>query len=333
MKRWAAFSILAVMLALPGRALAQVQAGNFKMNLSGNVSGGYTADFGNVALNDHGFTAGGVATLNGSYYDPNFLNFTVTPFYNQSWVNSDSQSILNSSGVTADASFFSGSNTPGSISYSKILDSSGTFGVPGLANYTSHGNSDAFGVNWTEHLPQLPTVTIGYQQGSSSSSIFGSQADIISSFRGVNVAANYTVGGFALSGAYHFLDSHVDLPEILGQTATESSSTSNSFSLGIGHKLPFNGSFSAAASRSYFNSDYTSGSYRGTLDNLDAGLSLNPTEKLNIGAFAQYNDNLLGSIYEPLIAGGVAPPKHLVISLLIPLMSSNTQIIEYRSGT
>jgi hypothetical protein len=312
MKTRAALPALAILLATSDHAAAQVQAGPFKMNLSGNVTGGYTSDFGSSTASDHGFTAGGNATLTGSYYDPNFLSFNVQPFYNQSWANSDSQSILNSSGVTASSSIFGGSNTPGSVTYSKVIDSTGTFGVPGVANYTSHGDSDTFSVNWTEHLPNFPTVSVGYQQGSNDYSIFGASSNIVGTFRGFNASINEMIAGFTLTGGFHWLENSVELPDILGtQQAEKSSSESTSYSFGLGHKLPFNGSFSGSVNRSDFNSDYTGGHYNGTLDNISAGLSFNPIDNLNVGATAQYNDNLLGSIYLPILAAGGVLPQAL----------------------
>ncbi|HVP00071.1 MAG TPA: hypothetical protein VMT15_18495 [Bryobacteraceae bacterium] len=279
------------------------------MNLSGNVTGGYTADFGNSTASDHGFTAAANGTLAGSYYDPNFFNFTVQPFYNESWANSDSQSVLNTSGVTTNASIFAGSNFPGSISYSKVLNSTGNFGVPGVANYTSHGDADTFSLGWSEHVEHFPTVSAGYQQGSSTYSIFGASSNISSNFHGVNVYVNEMIAGFTLTAGYHFLDNHIDLPDVLGTQAAEtSSSKTNSYSFGVGHNLPFHGSLSGSVNRSEFTSNYTSGHYSGTLDTISAGLSFNPIERLNVGVNAQYNDNLLGSIYQPILAAnGVLP--------------------------
>jgi hypothetical protein len=76
----------------------------------------------------------------------------------------------------------------------------------------------------------------------------------------------------------------------------------------VGHKLPFRGGFSGAVSRSNFDSSYTGGQYTGTMDMVSAGMSFNPILTLNIGANAMYNDNLLGSIYQPILAaGGVLP--------------------------
>jgi hypothetical protein len=85
---------------------AQLKLGDFSSNLNGNVSTGYTADFGNQVSSDHGWTVGGTTSLGGSFYNPNFLNYAGTVFLNQSRANSEFQSISNSSGVSLAAASF-----------------------------------------------------------------------------------------------------------------------------------------------------------------------------------------------------------------------------------
>ena len=88
--------------ALATPSLAQVRVGdNVSMNLNAEASFGYTADYGNTIPSDHNLNFGGTANLTGSYYTPNFLNFNVNPYYNQSRANSTSQAISDSSGVNA----------------------------------------------------------------------------------------------------------------------------------------------------------------------------------------------------------------------------------------
>src|SRR5271167_510481 len=89
----------ALLLVLVSRAPAQVTVGeNVSLDLNALVQAGYTADYGNFTSSDHGITFGGTGTLTGSYYSPNFLSFTVSPYYNQSRTNSNSLSIDDSSG-------------------------------------------------------------------------------------------------------------------------------------------------------------------------------------------------------------------------------------------
>ncbi|HZL68995.1 MAG TPA: hypothetical protein VFC29_16870, partial [Candidatus Limnocylindrales bacterium] len=144
-----AFCVIAGLLFLVLPAAGQIQVGDLSSNLSGVVSAGYSADYGNQINSSHGLSVGGSATASGYYYNPNFVSFNLSPYYGQSRANSNFQSISDSSGVNFSSSIFSGSHFPGSISYAKAYNSEGQFAVPGLPNFTTHGNSDTFGINWS----------------------------------------------------------------------------------------------------------------------------------------------------------------------------------------
>ena len=147
-------------LIFPGASAAGIaccgtgEAGEVSSNVDGTVSSGYSADYGNMTGSDHGWAVGGDLNYPGSFYNPNFLSFNATLYLNQSRANSDSQSISNASGVDASANIFGGSHFPGSVSYSKAYNSEGNYDVPGLANYVTHGNNDAFGINWSENVAE-----------------------------------------------------------------------------------------------------------------------------------------------------------------------------------
>jgi len=275
------------------------------MNLSGTVSGGYAADYGNLTPSDHTFNAAGDATLSGSFYDPNFLSFKIQPFYNQSRANSDFQSITAASGVTASSSIFGGGEFPGSISYSRTFNGTGNFGIPDVANYTSHGDSQTFSAGWSELVPHLPTLTVGYQQGTNQYSLYGTSEDTSSAFHSATANSTYRLLGFTLNAGYHYTTTRLDVPQLFsGEQPSISNSSGDSFSFGIGHRLPFNGSFSAGASRSDISEDSTAGPYRATLDTVNAGLGFNPIARLNVGVNAQYTDNLTGTLYQSILASG-----------------------------
>jgi hypothetical protein len=92
---------------------AQVQLGDdLRMNLSGQLLAGYSASYGDQLPSNHAMNFGGDAVFNGSYYNPNFLNFSVNPYFNQSQANSSVQSLTDSSGITATVNLFSGSRFP-----------------------------------------------------------------------------------------------------------------------------------------------------------------------------------------------------------------------------
>ena len=118
----------ALLLALP--AVAQLQVGdNLDMNLNGVVGVGYSDVFGNPISSSHSLDFSGNGTLSGFYYNPNFVNFSLSPYYNKSSQNSESRSIFDSSGFEFNSGLFGGSHFPGSISYSRSWDSQGSFGI------------------------------------------------------------------------------------------------------------------------------------------------------------------------------------------------------------
>jgi len=301
------FSAAALLAGTP--VFAQLRLGELSTDLSGSLSGGYTADWGNNFTSDHGFTAAGTANVTGSYHDPNFLSFNIQPYYNQSRANSDFQSIIAASGVNASTSIFGGSNFPGSVTYSRSFSSSGNFGIPNVANYTTFGDSQNLTVGWGVHVPDYPQLSLSYLQGSSESSVYGTNSNVDTSFHGFNANTTYVIWGFTLSAGFHWLDNHLLLPEVIGADTVASSRANNkSYTAGLGHKLFWRGSFSASASRSDVDSTFTGGNYSGTLDTLNAGVNFSPSERLHVGTNAQYNDNLLGTLYQNVVnSGGILP--------------------------
>jgi len=296
------FIVLAAAASVP----AQVTVGNdVSMNMNGQISAGYTGDYGNQIPSDHGITAGGNATLNGSYYTPSFLSFQVSPYINQSRDNSTSSSISDSSGVLASASLFSGSNYPGSISYSRTYDSLGTFGVPGLPNYTTRGNTDGFNVGWGVNLPDWPHLSVNYAQGTNDYSIYGTDTTGSSDFHNLNVHAMYQVDGFNLNGGYVYNQTHSQYPLFLQTQQLENlDNDGSSYSLGASRNLPLHGSFSVNFNRSDFTSDFSDGRYNGTVDTVSSSANFHPQAEWTVGANFNYTDNLLGTLYQNIISAG-----------------------------
>jgi len=296
----------AFFLVLALRANAQVSIGeNLGMNLDGNIFSGYSGDYGNLTSSDHGLTFGGSADLSGSYYDSNFLSFHLQPYYNQSRANSNFQSVSDSSGFNGSANIFSGSHFPGTVSYSKSYNSEGNFGVPGLANFTTHGNSDVFSVGWGINVPDLPNIGLNFQTGSNQYQIYGTDSNSNSHFSTFSATASYMLAGFEMNGSYHHVKTSAFVPDVVGNLEpAKSDSNGDSFAVGVGHRLPFNGAISTGASRSNTSAEFTGGNYSGTIDTLNAGVGFAPVSQLSFGSNAQYNDNLAGTLFNTLLADG-----------------------------
>jgi hypothetical protein len=292
-----------VLLALP--AAAQLQVGEVSSTLFGNISAGYAADYGNEIQSDHGLNVGGAATASGYYYNPNFLSFNISPYYGQSRANSSYQSTTDSSGVNLSTSIFSGSHFPGSVSYAAAYNSEGQFAVPGLPNFTTHGNSDTFGVAWSEFVPGLPTLTASFQRGSNQYSVYGSTDNGNSDFHSFTLSSAYSIAGFNLGGSYNNGASNSLIPEVFQGEQTGTITTDNSgFGFNATHSLPWNGNFFTNFYRSDINTDYLGYNYKGDFDTTVLGAAMQPTQKLHVSVSASYTDNLAGVLFSSLLSSG-----------------------------
>lgn len=294
--------------------MGQIRVGDVSTDLNGVVSAGYNGDYGNLISSDHSLAFGGSGTLSGSYYNPNFLNFEVSPYLNQARDNSAYQSISNASGVGVSTSIFSGSYFPGSINYAKAYNSEGNFAIPGMANYTTHGNSDTLGISWSELMPGLPSLTASFQTGSSQYSIYGTNDNGTSDNHSFLLRSGYMLKGFNLGAFFSDGAGHSEIPQILETSAPAESASSSTLSYGLtaGHSLPFHGSLAGSFSRSSYNSEYAGGSNNGTTDVYTATAVFQPTQKFHVSLGTSYSTNLAGGLSLAIVgAGGVAPEVNL----------------------
>jgi hypothetical protein len=296
-----------LLLAMP--AAAQVRLGELSTNMSGTIAPGYTADYGNMTASDHSWTMGGAATFSGSFYNPNFLSFNVGLYLNQSRANSDFQSISDASGVNATVNIFGGSHFPGSLTYSKAYNSEGNYDVPGLANYVTHGNSDTFGINWSENLPDAPSLSVGFQTGNSQYSVYGTNDEGNNAFHSLNLHSSYRLAGFNMGAYYSAGGGHSVIPQVVaGDQSTETHSDNTAYGFNATHLLPLQGSVSAAINRSSWDSSYLGSNSSGTIDTVNALAAIHPVNKLSFSASANYSDNLSGQLIQSIVAAGSAVP-------------------------
>jgi hypothetical protein len=296
-----------LLLAVP--AVAQVKFGETSTNLNGTISSGYSATYGNLIPSTHGWTIGGDATFSGSFHSPNFLSFTVSPYLNQSSANSDFQSISNASGVNATVNIFNGSKFPGSVTYSKAFNSEGNYAVPGLADYVTHGDSDSFGINWSENLPNAPSFSAGFQTGNSSYSVYGLSDQGNNAFHSTNLHSGYTWAGFNMGAYYVNGGGHSQVPALAaGELSTEIQSNNSGEGFNVTHLLPWQGSISGSYNRSSWDSDYLGYSTSGTINIVNSVATVRPRNNLSVSGSANYSDNLAGQLAESVIGvGGIVP--------------------------
>jgi hypothetical protein len=300
------------LLLLAAPLAAQLKLGEFSNSGNGTISSGYTADYGNQTASDHNWNVGGTANLNGSFYNPNFLNYAISTYLNQSRANSDFQSIADSSGVSFSSNIFGGSKFPGAVSYSKGYNSAGNYGIPGVADYVTHGNNDDFGVSWSLNLPRKPTLSVGYQLGNDAYSVYGSNDQGNSSFHSFNLRSSYLFEGFDTTAFYSKGGSSSLIPEVVSGTAnSQVLSGSDGYGVGVSHKLPLEGAVSASFNRSSWNTSYQGQSSIGTVDTANVFASLRPADKISVSGSLEYSDNLAGQLVEAVVSQGAAVPPGL----------------------
>ncbi len=295
-------------LALP--LAAQLEVGdNTHLNLSGDIGYNYTGNI-DQGMSSHGSGLMGNVTLTGNYYSPKFVNFTIHPYYNRQQSNSLFGALSDNKGVTSSMNLFSGSHFPGSISYNKNINGISEFGVPASSvGLASHGDSQGFGVSWSELIPDLPTLTATYMIGSESSSIFGSQEESNQHDHNLNLFSTYELAGFRLNGGYTHRTVDATFTEVLNGSPEPVATTTgnNNYQVNAMHSFPMTGTFSVAWNRSNYSYDYhdsNNGHSSGASDTLSGNLNFRPTRKLSLGFSANYGDSLLGSVPETILNNG-----------------------------
>jgi hypothetical protein len=304
-----------VMAQLAAAQQRQLSVGdNTKLNAGALFTFGYEGAYGDEIPSNHGLDFGVDGKLSGSYYNPNFLSFTAHPYYNQSRADSDFQSITGASGADGTANFFTGSNFPGAVNYHYDANSTGTFGLIGQPNFTTYGKSQGFGINWSALLPDWPTLSVGYSQGSGHSTIYGTDQEANSSTRLFNLHSNYEISGFRLSAHFDHNSLNSKFPEFLaGQGEAVQDSSGHDFGFGAQHSLPLHGSFYANYNRATASSDYllnagqntttsNTSSYTDSTETVNA--SFHPTTKLAFNVTQNYTDNLNGYVAQNLGGNG-----------------------------
>ncbi len=303
--------LLAGLLLLALRASAQLEVGEaWKFNLDGNLGYNYNGEVNNGA-SSHGMGLYGNGTLRGSFYNPNFLNFSVSPYANRDQTNSIYGGLSNSTGVNANVNLFSGSHFPGSVYYGRGSDSSSEFGLPAsTVGLAQHGTNQNFGVNWSAIVPGLPTLTASYAIGDGTSDVYGTQDQSQQKTRTFSLLSSYFVDGYRLSGSILHRNVDTQLAEFVDGSAlpVQSNGASTTYQINASHPLPFSGSFGISAGHSNYDYDYSdsySTTSSGSGDNFSAVAGFRPLDKLVVSGNFDYTDSLLGSIPEPMQNGVV----------------------------
>lgn len=296
------------LVALLGSVSAQTSSpqsnngDNLNFTMEGDVSFGYNDSYGNQSTSTTNLNIGGTANLKGYYYDPKFLSFSASPYYSQSRLNSNFNSIFDSSGVTASAQFFSGSHMPGSFSYSRSYNREGQFGLPDTGTYRTRGAGQSFGFGWGIAFPKLPSFDVGYNFGDGSSHVLGTDVVGNNSYRTLTLGSAYEIKGFLLSGT--FLNNRLSerLPEAVDFSKLLNADTSqDTAQLNVSHRLMFDGNVHGSVNRTEYTSDFGNRPAHETFDNVDASVNLSPLHRLTVGTNVAYTQNLAASLLQSVL--------------------------------
>jgi hypothetical protein len=298
-------------------AKAQVKVGDdVTMRMSGLLTGGYSGSYGDQISSSHSLDFGADAQITGDYYSPNFLNFSILPYYNRSAANSALQSLTNSSGVDASANLFSGGRFPGFVNYHYAKDSTGNFGAVGAPNFTTIGTSQGFGIGWSALIPDKPTLSVSYAQGSGNGTLFGTNDESASSTKTFSARSSYNYAGWNLGAFYTYTNIHSNYPEFLSgvQGDNLSHSDGNDFGVSGSHKLPWNGSAALNFTHFSYSNDYnanltsTDNHTNYSMNQETANFTFRPTAKLGLFFTQNFDSDLNGLLYQNLLSNGGGLP-------------------------
>jgi hypothetical protein len=293
----------------PSRAAAQVAFGDLHATASGQLTSLYDDSFGNLAGSDvHSLGFAGRGVISGDYYNPNFLSFTLLPYYGRSQDNSDMQSITDASGYNGTLNIFKGSHFPGVVNFNQSWNQSGTFGVPDVAGLATKNNSHGLNVVWSALLPDLPTLTVGFGDTGGTSSLLGSDESTVSSTKNFNVGSTYNIAGFYLTGGFIHLNTDVNINGLEDGESETARGSSNQYRFTAQRAIPYKtSSASLSLSRtSYSDDDSLGGTNYGTTDTVNGNVNL-AFPRAPVQVTTSYTDNLLGSIEQQLVSNGEVP--------------------------
>jgi len=278
------------------------------MGLSGDAQVGYSANWGDNQINSHSLDFGFNALLNGDYYSPKFLTFSVNPYYNQSRQNSNFNSVYGASGVIAGASMFSDTWHPVNFTFSKDWNNEHQFNVPGsLAPYYANGSDQSFGVGGGLSLPNLPSFNANYAQGHSNFNVLGVSNPGFNQWHAYGFGSSYTLWGIGLGANYGKIHSVQNLGIINNDGSQQTDVTDSSiFTVTANRHLWDSVQVSGSYSHNNLETDYSSQPSNGAFNTYSANISSRPLRAMSLDGFVNYTDNLYNYLLQNFVPGGPA---------------------------
>jgi hypothetical protein len=302
--RW----LLPLVICVPC-AWSQINVGETTLSSNALVGFGYsnTMQTNSPDLSSTFVTASG--SLNGSYHDPKFLNYNISPYLNQSNLNSNYNSSTFASGINGTANFLSASRTPMQLTYAYAHDSEGTFNVPGqLGSYKTVGNGQDIGFSAAWLSDDLPSLRGSIAHGNSDYEVIGQPGTGTSRNTSANIGSSYEVWDTQLNGSYTKNWSNSDAP-LFGSQDRFLQTDVNQSTWQLAGTRQFFGKSSLTGNYSHVNVDdnYANSLVKTSYSTVNSLYTITPVRKLNLNTHVSYSSDLSAQY----VSGIIGNPQSL----------------------
>jgi len=307
--------ILVVLLLCAAEAAAQKEVlSEMPISLSGTVSSGYAGGSGGglgaQGGSTNSFTVGTADDLIGYYYNPRFLQFSVSPRFTWDRNGTAAQSAAmqdRNDGVVATADFLQGSKTPIHLTYSLgQTNTTSVTGGPTPFTVAAGGLAQALSVSSSIRLAHLPTLNMSFSHTDSQTDVSGVEAPTEhTSANMFNFLTTYLLAGFHLSGTYLRTSNESTTQDLLnlGVPYAPSVSSSQSENFSVSHTLPWRGSASLSFGKSSDSYTVSGTPQNNSYDTATASFAVMPTQRLTWNADGNYTSNATDQLINEVING------------------------------
>ena len=261
------------------------------------------SNFGNDIASNHNLGLIGNGTLDGYYYNPNFLAFQVHPYYDWAQSDSNSQTITRASGVDSSIRLFGGSHFPGSISFGKDFSSDNEFNIAGVPSVFGSSSTTNFNVTWSALFDGLPKLYANYMVADSTSTLLGTTSEDRSASKIFNLNSNYELAGFSMNGHLNHYNTDFLSPSFLTGATISSASSSTNYGLTATRRLPLSGSLGLGWSRI----TAQDGPDDSTSDSYTAWASFSPWRRLAVSESFNYTTDVIAALAQSIGGDNLSP--------------------------
>jgi len=293
-----------VLLSLAPCLWSQVKLGENTLTASGTAGMGFTETLDGQDVSTLALELAG--NLNGSYHDPRFLNYGISPYLNQTNLNSNYHSTTRASGVNAVANFLNTSSTPVQVSYEYDRDAEGTFNVPGqIGPYKTVGNSQNFqlGAAW---LPDdLPSIQGSFSHGGSNYDVIGQPGTGTARDNTFGIGSTYELWDTHVSGSYNRSWINTDAPLVTnpGQSV-QTTANQGTWQFAANRRLFDFSEVSVNYGHSNLDAIYAGAEDKASFNTVGALMAMTPTARLALSFHIGYSSNLSAEYFSSILNGG-----------------------------